>query len=446
VRGCICTICPVYSEYQLAGIYYCDKEEVGESRVGMRKKRSDEDYAFYQTIVDIKDMAATGTSVVRSMGSLKKLPLSLDDLHFVPAQVHKIPLNKEEEVNTEVCIGPQSRKPLQVSSPVMISGMSYGAVSRNVKLAIASVAAQLNIAFNPGEGGILDEELELASPQLIAQYATGRYGVEEQILRQVAAIEIRFGQGAYPGKGSYLPASKMTPEVAKVRGLEYGEAAYSPAQHRDMTTPAGIKEKVSWLRDLTEGIPIGAKIGCGNVEKDMLVLVDAEVDFIALDGFGGGTGATDYYVRENVGIPIFAALPRALRYLTNRGVKDQISLFAGGGLRTSADCAKCLALGADAVYIGTAALIAINCEQYRICHTGLCPTGITTHNPTLVKQLNVEEGITRLSNFIRIATQEIAQLTRIVGKDDVNKLDRDDLVSMNKDLAFITGTNWLSGE
>lgn len=446
VRGCICALCPVYYEYNLTGLYYCDKEEVAEGRLVMRKKGRNEADTLYQTIVDIKAMAATGESVVRSMGSLKRLPFSLDDLHFVPAQVHKIPLNREDEVNTKVCIGPQARRPLNVSSPIMISGLSYGAVSKNVKLVIAMVAAQLKIAFNSGEGGILDEELELAASQLIAQYATGRFGVEEEILKRVAAVEIRFGQGAYPGKGSYLPAAKMSPEVAKVRGLEDGEAAYSPAHHHDMRTPAEIKEKVSWLRELTGGVPIGAKIGCGEIEKDIQVLVDAEVDFIALDGFGGGTGATDVFVRENVGIPIYAALPRAFRYLSDGGLKDQITLIAGGGLRTSADCAKCLALGADAVYIGTAALIAINCEQYRICHTGLCPSGIATHNPTLVKQLSIDEGVRRLSNFITLATHEIAQLTRIVGKDDVKQLDRDDLVSLSKELALLTGVRWLDGK
>lgn len=212
-----------------------------------------------------------------------------------------------------------------------------------------------------------------------------------------------------------------------------------------MTNPQEIKEKVTWLRKVTEGVPIGAKIGCGNIEEDIQILADAGVDFIALDGFGGGTGATDIYVREHVGIPIFAALPRAFTFLTDRGVKDKISLIAGGGLRTSADFAKCLALGADAVYIGTPALIAINCEQYRICHTGLCPTGVTTHNPSLVKQLDVKEGITKLSNFITTATQEIAHLTRIVGKDNVNKLDGNDLVAMYKDLAVVTGTRWLDG-
>jgi glutamate synthase domain-containing protein 2 len=266
------------------------------------------------------------------------------------------------------------------------------------------------------------------------------------MLKQVAAVEIRFGEGAYPGKGSYLPASKVTPEIAKIRGLKSGEAAYSPAHHADITTPQELKEKVKWLRNLADGIPIGAKLGCGNVEKDIQILVDAGVDFVALDGFGGGTGATNLYVRENVGIPIFAALPRAFKVLSDLGVKDKISLIGGAGLRTCADFAKCLALGADAVYIGTAALIAINCEQYRICHTGLCPTGVTTTDPVLSEQLNVEISIEKLSNFINLSTQEIASLTRIVGKNDINKLDRDDLVSMKREMAIITGTRWLNGE
>ena len=412
----------------------------------MRKKRSYEDDSFYQTIVDIKDMAARGESVVCAMGSLKKLPFSLDDLHFIPAQIDRIPLNREDEVSTEVCIGPYAKKPLKASSPIMISGMSFGAVSKNVRLVISQVASKLKIAFNSGEGGVLEEGIKNAKDYLIAQYATGRFGINENILKQVAAVEIRFGEGAYPGKGSYLPAGKVTPEIAKIRGLKSGEAAYSPAHHVDITTRQELKEKVSWLRDITDGIPIGAKLGCGNIENDIAVLVDAGVDFIALDGFGGGTGATDFYVRENVGIPIFAALPRAFRVLSDLGAKDRISLIGGGGLRTSADFAKCLALGADAVYTGTAALIAINCEQYRICYTGLCPTGVTTTNPLLVKQVNIERGIEKLSNFINISTREIANLTRIAGKDDVNKLDSDDLVSLNKDMGIITGTRWLNGE
>ena len=446
-RGCNCINCPVYYENKLDGLFYCDKEEgVGASKFIMRKKRSNEDDSFYQSIVRIKDLANTGESITCSMGSLKKLPFSLDDLYFVPAQVHRIPLNSDEEVNTGITIGPNSKKPLKASTPIMVTGMSFGAVSKSVRQVIASAAAQLKMAFNSGEGGILEEEINTARDYLIGQYATGRFGISEELLKKVAAVEIRFGQGAYPGKGSYLPASKMTPEVAKARGLKLGEPALSPAHHPDMTAPQEIKDKVSWLRDITGGVPIGAKIGCGNVEKDIQVLIDAGIDFIAMDGFGGGTGATDLYVRENVGIPIFAALPRAFKFLTGLGVKDKITLIAGGDLRTSSDFARCLALGADAVYIGTAALIAINCEQYRICFTGLCPTGVTTHNPVLLTRLNVGEGIKKLTNFIRVSNREIANLARIAGKDDVNKLDSDDLVSVSRELAAITGTRWINGE
>ncbi len=446
--GCICNACPVWRENKLTSLYFCDKDNIGETgsnKVLMRKKRTDEDADFYQAISDIKNIAATGNSIVRSMGSLKKIPFSFDDLHFMPAQVHKIPLNREEKVSTEITIGPGAKKPLKVSSPILISGMSFGAVSKNVRTVIANVAARLRIGFNSGEGGILKDELESAAKQMIGQYATGRFGISEDLLKKVAAIEIRFGQGAYPGKGSYLPASKMTPEVAKTRGLKEGEAAYSPAHHNDMVSPEQIKEKVSWLRSLTD-VPVGAKIGCGNVEKDIQILADANVDFIAIDGFGGGTGATDFYVRENVGLPLIAALPRAAKYLEETGKKKKITLIAGGGLRTSADFAKCLALGADAVYTGTAALIAINCEQYRICHTGLCPTGVTTHIPILTAQLDVERGIEKLSNFIRTSTEEMAELARIVGKNDIKKLDEGDLVSMKKDLAEITGIKWVNGK
>jgi len=200
------------------------------------------------------------------------------------------------------------------------------------------------------------------------------------------------------------------------------------------------------LRALTDGVPIGAKIGCGNIENDVELLVDSGADFIALDGFGGGTGATESFVRENVGVPILAALPRAVRHLKKMEARNRVSLIAGGRLRTSADFAKCLALGADAVYIGTSALIAINCKQYRICHTGNCPTGVATNNPALLQRLDVDEGIHRLTNFMNVSNLEMANFARIVGKADVRKLDIEDLVSLERDLAEITGVKWLNGK
>lgn len=445
-EGCICNTCSIYYEYELKGIYFCSKEEVGQNNISMRKKKSDEDDSFYESMVNIKDMAASGKSTISSMGSLKKLPFSFNDLHFIPAQVNKIPLNSEDDVETEVTIGPVSKKLFKISSPLMISGMSFGAVSRNVRLVIAETAEKLKIGFNSGEGGILPEELEIAGNQMIVQYSTGRFGINQKILESASAVEIRFGQGAYPGKGSFLPADKITDEIADIRGIKKGKPAYSPANHFDMKNPEEIKDKVKELQKITGGAPVGAKIGCGNVEKDLDILIDSKVDFIALDGFGGATGATDHYVKENVGIPIISALPRAYDYLEELGVKEKMSLIASGGLLNSADFAKCLSLGADAVYLGTSALIAIGCEQYRICYTGQCPTGITTQNPHLMKQLNVEESAKKLINFINASNNEIANLTRIVGKNDVKMLDKEDLISMNKDLSSITGVKWLNGK
>jgi len=444
-KGCVCPGCPIYSAYNLNEIYFCDKQEVGTTKIMMRKKRTEEPSTFYKKMMDIKEIATTGRSIIGSMGSLKRLPFSLDDLHFIPAQVYRMPLDQEDRVNTEVIVGPRAKRPLKVASPIMISGMSLGSTSRNVKLIISQVAARLRIAYNSGEGGILEEEFQVAPDLIIGQYTTDRTEVDMEILKKVAAVEIRFGQGAYPGKASFLPKAKMSPAISNVRGLKGVEQARSPAYHYDMTTPDKIKEKVSWLREVTGGVPVGAKIGCGNVERDIKILVDSDVDFIALDGFGGGTGGTELYVRENVGIPIMAALPRASMLLKKMGSDDDLTLIAGGGLLTSADFAKCLALGADAVCIATAALIAINCEQYRICHTGLCPTGVTTHSPILTRQLDVQKGIERLANFIRVSTEEIANLARIVGKDDVSKLGVEDLISLSKDLTAVTGTKWLGG-
>lgn len=445
VKGCLCPGCPVYLENNLRTVYFCDKSRIGESPLNIRRKKPEENSEFYDEIIAIKEMAASGESAVVSMGSKKKMPFSLDDLHFIPAQVSAIPLNEEEKVNLGVVIGPASNKPMKVSSPILISGMSFGSVSKNVKLAIAKGSKELDIAYNSGEGGVLPEEPEIDA-KLIRQYSTGKFGITEKVLKEAKAIEIRFGQGAYPGKGSFLPAAKMSKEVAELRGLAIGEPAYSPAHHADMKTPKKIEEKILWLKELTGGVPIGAKIGCGNIEEDVHLLASCGVDFISLDGFGAGTGATEGFVRENVGLPIWAALPRAYKCLMEAGVKNKVTLIAGGGLRTSADIAKCLALGADAVYIGTAALIAINCQQYRLCHTGLCPTGVTTQNPTLTKQLDsIDASAQRLRNFISALNSEIAALTRITGKDDIRKLDNDDLVSMKKDLAQLVGVQWLDG-
>ena len=412
----------------------------------MIKKGLDEREKSYYKMTEVSIVADKGVSMLGSMGSLKKMPFSLDDLHFIPAQISKIPLNTNEEVNLKVVIGPEAKKPLRVSSPIMFSGMSYGAVSKNASLVLAKVASKLNLGLNSGEDIVLPEELDIASKNLVVQYSTGKVRIFDEILKKSSAIEIRFGQGVFPGWESLLPAEKVPSELAKLMELREGEALLTPAHHPDIRNQEELKEKVRLLKELTGGIPIGAKIGCGNVENDVEVLAKAGVDFISLDGFGGGTGATEFFVRENVGIPIVAALPRADTHLKKTGLRNKISLIAGGGLRTSADFAKCLALGADAVYIGTSALIAINCQQYRICHTGHCPTGITTNDPVLVQRLDVDEGVRKLTNFINVSNQEVANLLRIVGKDDIKKLGIEDLVALKKELSEATGVKWMHGK
>ena len=445
-QSCLCDTCSVYYEYELKGLYYCNQVKTGDSKTLRRKKRSDEDENVYKTLVDIREESLKQESLLVSMGSLKKLPYSMDDIYFIPAQINKIPLNKEEPVNSTITLGRTAKKPLKLSSPILISGMSFGAVSKNVKLVILKAAQKLEIGFNSGEGGLIDEEKSSGWDYRILQYSTGRFGVKKDLIKRASAVEIRFGQGAYPGKGSYLPAEKITEDIARVRELKPGEDSYSPAHHEDITCHHDVEDKVGELRELSGGAPIGAKIGCGDVKKDVEILANAGVDFITLDGFGGGTGATDSYVRENVGIPLLAALPQARETLKRMELNGDISLIASGGLRKSADFAKCLALGSDAVYIGTAALVAINCQQYRICYTGLCPTGVTTQNPQLVKQIDIEESVKRLTNFVKLSNEEIKNLTRIVGKDDINHLDRNDIISVNKDLSQICGIKWLDGK
>jgi len=412
----------------------------------MIKKGLDEKEEVYSKMTEIINVADKGVSMLCSMGSLKKMPFSLDDLHFVPAQVSKIPLNTNEEVNIKTAIGPEAKKPLKVSSPIIFSGMSYGAVSKNVRVVLAKVASKLNLGINSGEDIVLPEELDIASKNLIVQYSTGSHKIAEEILKKSSAVEIRFGQGAFPGWESLLPAEKVPPELAKLMELKEGEAIHTPAHHPDIRNQDELKEKVKWLKELTDGIPVGAKIGCGNVENDVEILADSGVDFISLDGFSGVAGATEFFVRENVGIPIIVALPRVDMHLKKIGLRNKISLIAGGGLRTSVDFAKCLALGADAVYIGTSALIAINCQQYRICHTGHCPTGVTTNDPILVQRLDVDEGVRKLTNFINVSNQEVANLLRIVGKDDIKKLGTEDLVALKKEVSEATGIKWMNGK
>jgi len=395
----------------------------------------------YKKILDVKKTATLNKSLREGMGSMKQIPASLDMLNFLPAQLYFFPLDSDEPVNTSTTIGKRSRKPIQLDTPIMISGMSFGALNKEQKIALAKASTLAGTAANTGEGGMLDEERKTAK-YLTLQYSTGHFGVWDEQLKQADMIEFRISQSAYPATGSLVPGSKVTELIAKTRGISVGTDARSPARHPDINSAEDLKQKIDSLRDITGGKPVGIKFAGGHVQKDLDIIVYAAPDYIVVDGFGGGSGAPPGHIRDNFGLPLINFLPRAHQYLSEIGYRKNAELIAAGGLRTSGDFAKCLALGADAVYIATAALWAMSCEYYRICETNQCPTGTTTQDPDLVKRFNINRGARKLANFIRVSTLELADISRAVGKDDVHSLDVHDLVALTSDTSELSGATY----
>ena len=395
----------------------------------------------YKKILDVKKTATLNKSLREGMGSMKTVRASLDMLNFLPAQLYLFPLNAEEPVNTSTTIGKRSKKPIQLETPILISGMSFGALNKEQKIALAKASTLAGTAANTGEGGMLDEERESAK-YLTLQYSSGHFGGWDERLRQADMIEFRISQSAYPATGSLVPASKVTELIATTRGISVGTDARSPARHPDVRSAEDLKQKIDTLRDTTEGKPVGIKFAGGHVQKDLDAIIYAEPDYIVIDGFGGGSGAPPNHIRDNFGLPLINFLPRAHQYLREVGYRQHAELIAAGGLRTSGDFAKCLALGADAVYIATAALWAMSCEYYRICETNQCPTGTTTQDPDLVKRFSIDRGARKLANFIRVSTLELADISRAVGKDDVHRLDVHDLVALTPDTSELSGVTY----
>ncbi|MFC1477313.1 glutamate synthase-related protein [candidate division KSB1 bacterium] len=387
------------------------------------------------TFADIQQIADTGESIIEPMRTQRPV-ISWDDILFKGAQLAKIPLNKEETVTTQTIIGPKAKKPLVIETPVYITHMSFGALSREVKIAMAKGSAAVKTAMCSGEGGILPESLE-NSYKYIFEYVPHNYSVTEENLQRADAIEIKIGQSAKPGLGGHLPGNKVTAEIAAIRGFEEGKDIISPAHFDDILDKESLKEKVSWLRETSCGKPVGIKLAAGNIETDLEIVLFAEPDFITVDGRPGATGAAPKYIKSAASIPTLFALHRARKFLDESGTKD-VSLVITGGLRTSADFARALALGADAVAIGTAAMIACGCQQYRVCHTGRCPVGIATQDPALRERLDIETSAKRLGNFLRVSTEELKEFARLTGNDDVHKMSIGDLCTTNSEISGFT--------
>jgi len=407
---------------------------------------------------DIHVKAELGRYRFRGFGTLRPQPLpSFDDLTFLTCSLTRIPLEGyRERCSTQTVLGGRRAKhPLELDIPVMITGMSWGALSYNAKVALAMGARRVGSSTTTGDGGMLPAERE-HSRTLIYEVLPSRYGMNVHHLRAADAIELTVGQGAKPATGGVLLGSKVSTEIARARELPPGVDQRSPARHPDWLGPDDMIIKIEELREATEWrVPIFVKLGATRVYDDVKLAAKAGADVVVVDGMEGGTAASPEILQDHTGVPTLAAVCEARRALQDLGVYGEVQLIIAGGIKSGVDAAKALALGADAVYIGTAALIALNCnrplfvEDYRAlgtepyachhCHTGRCPVGITTQDPELMKRLPIDEAAERVANFLHAMTLEIQMLARACGKADVHDLEPEDLRALTLEASAITG-------
>jgi glutamate synthase domain-containing protein 2 len=378
-------------------------------------------------------LARNGKHRVTGMGARRKLP-GLDDLVFLPAQLFRKPLLEHDPVDTSVVLGKKAKKPVKLKIPVLIGGMSFGALSKKAKIALAMATAATGSMANSGEGGMLEEERKAATAYGL-QYSTGRFGITEETLKKADFIEIKVGQGAKPGMGGHLLKAKITDEIARVRNIGKDKDAISPARHLDINSKEDLRDRVTYLREITDGAPIGIKLAGGHVEKDLEIALFAGVDVITLDGMEGGTGAAPVAAKEHAAIPLLNLITRGAKFIKDAGKRDDVTLVAAGGLRTPADFAKVIALGADAVYIASSAQIAMGCIRCRACHTGRCPVGICSQSD----KLDVNKASEAVSSFLKGSVDEMELLCRIVGRNRIHDLCKDDLAALDSEVARITG-------
>ncbi len=433
-------ICPVCGAARSEFDRLEDEPEPPAPSEPVRERKSFDDYRrasdeFETAMADIHRMALTGESVIEPMRSRKPV-VSWDDILIKGAQLARLPLNPAEAADTKTVIGPRAQKPLVIGTPIIVSHMSFGALSREAQAALALGSGAAGTAMSSGEGGILVEALGMAH-KYIFEYVPNRYSLTPENLQRVDAVEIKFGQSAKPGLGGHLPGGKVTAEIAAIRGVPEGADIRSPSRFPDIRSRDDLKRKVDELRTLSKGRPIGIKFAAGDIEADLEFALFAGPDFVTLDGRAGATGAAIKHIKDATSVPTIYALDRARRYLERRGIKD-VTLIVTGGLRVSPDFAKALALGADAVAIGTAALMAIGCQQYRICDTGRCPVGIATQDPGLRARLDVDEAARGLANFLRVSTEELKDFSRLTGHDSVHKLSVRDLVTTSSEISAHT--------
>lgn len=360
-----------------------------------------------------------------------------DDIQLLTAQLHRLPLLDDAPVGTEVVIGPNAKRPLILERPLLVSDMSFGALSEEAKLALAMGAELAGTGICSGEGGMLAEE-QAANSRYLYELASARFGYSMEKVQRCQAFHFKGGQAAKTGTGGHLPASKVTAKIAAVRGLAEGQAAISPSRFPDWEHLDDYRAFAGEVREATGGIPIGMKLSAQHIERDIEAALQIGVDYIILDGRGGGTGASPLLFRDNISVPTIPALARARRYLDSQGRND-VTLVITGGLRLPEDFIKALALGADAIAVSNAAIQAIGCLGMRACHTNNCPVGIATQQPQLRRRLKVEKGAQQLDNFFRAATELMQVMARACGHHHLNQFCIDDLTTWKREMAQLSG-------
>lgn len=430
----------------------------------------------HRIISYIQNAAAHGLYEIRGLGAKRRLP-HFDDLVFLGASLTRYPLEGyREKCTTKTLLGTRfASKPIELETPITIAGMSFGSLSATVKEAIGRAATEVGTSTTTGDGGMIPEE-RAASKTLVYQCLPSRYGFNPDDVRKADAIEIVIGQGAKPGGGGMLLGQKINPRVAEMRTLPAGVDQRSACRHPDWTGPDDLTIKIQELRELTDWEkPIYVKVGASRPYNDVKLAVQAGADVIVVDGMQGGTAATQSVFIEHVGIPTLAAIRQAVDALMEMNVKDEVQLVVSGGVRTGADVAKALALGADAVSIGQGVLFALGCNSSTYiqqgeahsaeadyaqlgtapgychhCHTGLCPVGVTTQDPILEQRLESDVGTRRLKNYLQTLNMELTTLARACGKQNVHHLEPEDLVALTIEAAAmarlpLAGTDWIPG-
>ncbi|HVI27186.1 FMN-binding glutamate synthase family protein [Hansschlegelia sp.] len=420
------------------------------------------------TLSEIRRAAATGIYDIRGAGAKRKVP-HFDDLLFLGASISRYPLEGyRERCGTEVVLGTRfAKKPIELKIPITIAGMSFGSLSGPAKEALGRGASQMGTSTTTGDGGMTQEERG-HSKTLVYQYLPSRYGMNPDDIRKADAIEVVIGQGAKPGGGGMLLGQKISPRVAKMRTLPEGIDQRSACRHPDWTGPDDLEIKIEELREITDWEkPIYVKVGASRPYYDTALAVKAGADVVVVDGMQGGTAATQEVFIENVGIPTLACIRNAVRALQDLGMHRKVQLIVSGGIRNGADVAKALALGADAVAIGTAALVALGDNDpkweseyealgtragaYDDWHEGRDPAGITTQDAELMKRLDPVMAGRRLANYLAVMTLEAQTIARACGKSHVHNLEPEDLVALTLESAAmaqvpLAGTNWVPGQ